>query len=1514
MIDPTIDPVFSNPELQKLLVSFGPSQMTRIANDFQAIDYTYTPVQYRHENDPFTPMDGAEEVKRPGFFDVATSAAILQNFTGRAVFKGDQALQGFYPYRQLTTSSAVPEDPTEFSVDGYFNDKRTRQHLASLKNGVGESLMLNWIAGNYDGIKRESELFAVMGFDVAEAEYRDVAARAEGPAGFLGNLIGASADPAAIVGGAALYRVGGAAVVGFNAAKQTALAAELSRLGVTIYKTDSVATAASKAILAGTAYRTVSETGLHALDPKRTWEETANNFATGVLMDGVLASGLGFLGGRPVVKPTVNVEIKPTFPEPSLGSIDNDVAAAMKKKIDVALSDLMPQRNPLAEAPRPALTTGQPLMPDSNVPVSAKDVLVNYARKLQEDATAQAEQGAARSKAIDEAAKTPSIEQSVAQTVRDVVEGIKPPDDFNAVIEEVLAAKKAAQERNIKTAADELAGRKTVVDPLAADESLPPPGPEGSKTADGGTVTGMAETDVPPPEGPGGGAQQDEGPLGPSGRSTTGYSDYLPDLPADHLTKLFTTLDKYVNNRLFGGVNVTVHAAQFSTNPQVQMLYQKVFRTIFPSKAATLGLIDGRPPLEAIQGMIRKKGLSVQTAASDAFREYVKTSDPTAFNTVMTNHLVGRELWSMSEGGRGLLLKENAWYELLDYLRVARADTIDNLAKRLGPENFARVEARIKVFEDAGQMAQASKEAKVIVGAMEEGFLREIVGQDAMDRLAGQIDPKGMTGNPKLWEAVSNVLDNNLSQLGQIRTDLRPPALYASKTLEAINQRYNLEQTAARLPGDMTLGEFHRFWNAATGKDWTLENMLLHFLEKKAISADEVANPTDVTVNRLRNEWYNRWGGFVSKEALPDVLALNRADGTKMVTTDFRRSLGLHIRMLEMMEAARGLHDYLEEASRWDGRLREQIRVGGNSVEPVNLLHTYNELDANRIFTESFVPQHGFFQELRQWTESALQVIQKHMSDTAIEHATMPDGTPITQAVREREGELITKMFDNVRSRLSLTSNSSSSPSTVRTGRNLFAFTRNLFLSAQGLTNLHDIANGVATIAFSPFKGDIQAAVTGLDVHLRNMKRSGKSMGALLDNMEFVADELRGLVMDRTSMGEYSPQVGMAESLDRGNLPQFTFGDRLASWQEHTAGKVIETLSLGQAVLDTQKSINVFSTIHQLASKEGLIVSLDNALKAVNEGMDITAAMDKHNVPGFWGKQALRYLSGRDINELADLIRADVGKDVSFPRRFGLTSLPGEKEIRVLDLPEHATVPQSTAMEHLAMLANDLATREKTSLPGWGEDILGANNVWKQLASFWFRPTTGIFNRAFMGQANKPIVARLGVMGTMILMAGGIDLIKAFSNGDEAYSRKLDEINNNFHTWLAGRIGWSGSLGWAGEKGLNIFAALTNPQPQTAVMGAPGVREITPAPLSAAGTGFSAVAGLMGLPNGSISQTNSTALWKTVSATGFANDTLTFRLMGRLGRGLGVYGDENNSADIRKYWDDTFGVKGKGKR
>lgn len=48
------------------------------------------------------------------------------------------------------------------------------------------------------------------------------------------------------------------------------------------------------------------------------------------------------------------------------------------------------------------------------------------------------------------------------------------------------------------------------------------------------------------------------------------------------------------------------------------------------------------------------------------------------------------------------------------------------------------------------------------------------------------------------------------------------------------------------------------------------------------------------------------------------------------------------------------------------------------------------------------------------------------------------------------------------------------------------------------------------------------------------------SLGALLDNLAFVAEELRGVVLERTSQGEFDPKVGIGEELDRGNIPQYT--------------------------------------------------------------------------------------------------------------------------------------------------------------------------------------------------------------------------------------------------------------------------------------------------------------------------------------------------------------------------------------
>lgn len=1500
MINPMINPVFSHPSLNKLLQQFDESQVGRIATDFAQIGDRYSPVQYQREFDRFTnPDHRVEEQEKSGLWDVASAAGILDNFTARAIFNLDRYATGALGlYGNETISN-------DFSADKWFAAPENRQYLQGLPGSQGQNIVQNWIRGDYNDLTNVSQFFASVGYDLTEHEYRDIQANADGVTSLVGGLWGAGADPLGMLGGAALVNLGGKAVVAFDLASQAATAAKLSALGVRISKTDSVATAAGKAMLAGTAYSTVTEAGLQALEKDRTWEHSAENMAGNVVFNSVLAGGLGMLAGRNLVKGTTHFQVEAREPVASLADLDAHVGRVMKEKIDATLGNLQ-----VAEPAKttPLLTDGGPPGPNTDVPISGRDLLANYGRKLNSPETAQAKAAAvAPDNGVD-------LIGAMASKVQEVVKGDVAPDEFTKLIDEILSARKEIADAKAKAQLGSKAKAPAAEspDPLAAD----PTAGDGAaftsekKGSDGGDGTG------------GGGAV--DVPDGAGGR-TMGYEDYFPDIGVDkaRMNSILELTDKYLNNRILGH-NVTVNAAQFTTNPQLAMFYQKMFRSIFPSKAATQGLVQGAAPFEAVSGMMRKKGLSVQHDLSDSFRQFIRTTDPGLYTRVITDERIGRELWSALPGAKDLLSKEKAWYEFLDVLRVARATALEQTGdfhlfyKDMTPENidaFRKALVGSPFNPDAPPMELAlffkNEAVKNIFGGEYLKDLGERLGYQALDAAPA-------IARKKLEETLMGVLDKDLGKVGNIRERLRPTTekIARDPKLETMRKDYSLSQTSIGLPDDMSVSEFLAFWNAhkgvGTGPADTQQTMLRYFLDHfKSISKDDLLNPTQATVNRLRNTFYNDMGGFVGKNNLLDVLAIKRADGSPLVKLDARRTIGLHVRAMEQLELAYTLRDYLAEATQWDGRLLEKMRVNATSESPVTMLDTFQELKLNKALRgdidpktgHPFEPDSGFFRELKDWNDKALSTIEGNIKDTAVEYTSDRHGNPLDDQtslpIREREKVLTAKVFQSLRSRLDMATQLST-PESQLIKRNISAFTRNLFLTGQGRTNLQDLGQAIAAVAASPFKGDWHAAWQGFAADLRGAKLQGKDLGPLIDNIEFTAAELREVLLNRTSQGEFDPVLD--EKLD-----SFTKGQKLAAFQDRTAGSVIQTLSMGQAVMETSKSVALFSSLHQVTSKDGLIIKMANALGDIDEGMSVANAFAKHAVPEYYGQQALKYLNAEDIKTVAELIRNDVHREISTPRRFFLDSFIGEKKIKVLDLPEGATSQQRSAMEAVGMLVNDLATREKLSMPGWGDDLLGPNSTSKAILTFWMRPNIAIFNRAFLAQGNKALGARFAVYGSMMTLAGLIDIAKAYSNGEEAMNAKLAELDTDFLGWSAKRAGWAGATGWAGEKGINVALGLINPKPGENASDVL-LRQLTPAPFGALGTAAQAGSGVLKAAAGKATQQDADAIWKVMSASGLANDTLAFRLMGRFGRQIGVYGEDSNSVDIQKFWYDQLGV------
>src|SRR5204862_6908022 len=113
------------------------------------------------------------------------------------------------------------------------------------------------------------------------------------------------------------------------------------------------------------------------------------------------------------------------------------------------------------------------------------------------------------------------------------------------------------------------------------------------------------------------------------------------------------------------------------------------------------------------------------------------------------------------------------------------------------------------------------------------------------------------------------------------------------------------------------------------------------------------------------------------------------------------------------------------------------------------------------------------------------------------------------------------------------------------------------------------------------------------------------------------------------------------------------------------------------------------------------------------------------------------YLAPGEIREAAALIRDDVTKTVSTPRRFYLDKVLGEQQMKVVDLPENATAEQRQALESVGMFINHMMTREKMALPGWMDAVAGGQGFSQLLFSFWMRPGVAVFNRMFYANQLK---------------------------------------------------------------------------------------------------------------------------------------------------------------------------------
>lgn len=996
---------------------------------------------------------------------------------------------------------------------------------------------------------------------------------------------------------------------------------------------------------------------------------------------------------------------------------------------------------------------------------------------------------------------------------------------------------------------------------------------------------------------------------GPS-QPVQGYSDYLFRFPGVNPARskaILDVLDKYGQNGI-APLRPTSSLEQTTSGP-LAMLYNYFVVPRGPSIGLSQGRTGGTQPFEMISELVRGNGNRMQETAAKAFKEFVVEQGAGLQERAILN--TPDALW-VGAKGQALLSKQDAFFNLAGKVYVLAHGTDEAIAKGLPLESIA--EAGLKNFQET-----------------------------APAELAKYLGQLGEADTAKVSKSLQKLYSDTLPTMNQLWID---GALRAGQQNARPVSLALLGDLQARLPegfgsedGNFTLSDFTRLWDtirdgAAAPNQAAADRIAstLEYFQKYSNGIDNVdvqrLVPTHETLGRLKNAYYTQYGGYVPAPFAAKAATLTAENGATLVDFNYLKLLSQTTEGKHLWEGARQLRDLITDASVWDQRLKEYVQdqtkdlqfedapyglpnvAKGGTTDRFNLLAGTN-LQTWKVNNDiPPFPLSGYRQELENWTNEALATVRQNIINQIPEtpEALRPPGSDTSTEWIGVEKNRVNDLVRQLKDRLNIQYASKAQWENTLS-RNVGAFTRGLYLPLAFKNLLPEAFNTIFGTATSAFKGDMLAVVQGALSQLRRDAIKTEDLPFIYNHIEYMNDTLLSTMYKNTT---YLRRV---EDLNRA-VKGFTPGDRTAAWFEGIAQPAIATASGATAVNDFVRSAAFHSTNAQLSLKGGLITRMAKVVDDLDAGVSFQEALTKHNVPLFYGSTMLRDFRPDEIRALNKLVENDTTAGLVTPRRFGLSSLVGDAEVRVLDLPENATIQDKAVLQKLGTYMSYLITKDKQSLPGWTDDLIGGtNNVWKYIGTFWTKPTIAQFNHMFYQAQYKGDVALASGVAGGLLGALTARMLGVYLNGN--IQSELDNARKNWTNYvtqtLVDRAAWAGLLGVGGEKvaAATISGLLPNPS------GRAGRNALIPAPLEAI---WEATQGAFAVPrlglsaafgDGTVPKSNADSLWRLLSAIGFSNDTTAFRLMGQAGRITGVYGEENNATDIKNAYYKLFGVEDK---
>lgn len=1520
------DPVLGNDNFKALLAQIDQEAAQAYIRRYISMTSGYAPPQEPTPSAGVPFMGEVGDAYQPpeasSFGDAFTAAYVSNAILPIKTF---MARHDIFEYQRPlgTNDRDMPGLQFKRNVEPFNLDKFMKDHEGALS----PSIRAAYIEGTFDHITDLEDMLNYAAYFMAEDKYKEDISNAKGVIGTVANLAGSFLAPESLLlaGGTAAVstRVMSSMRAAAGARTAAQITAQTGVKGVQVLKTSSKAGAVAENILAGQLMNVPLEMLYRANDPTRTADETLINFASSAIFDGAFGGVLATFSNQPWLGKTLAF----TKAEPKVDvGVVGEAKSRMKSEVDAIISqgpppevrseiDIVRQYTEEMNAEVARIAAARAEAQKALELQRSVDDMVHAVRDdlTEEEILEMLNSDLGLQQAVTEAGSTEKLQDIYKRYKAEIAQSRTATGDTNSMDERISQAERELELYRSAHEMQEASGvehtEQSRAEQKATEEEM-------QKTIDDLKAQRQG---VEASKGDGGGGVPNEG-QAPKGDDATpsanSYEDY----------RFFN-----VNGRILQaienlGMNLLpfwrpASSLELTHSGPLSMLMHKIFISRVPVVGSLTGTIPTGLPFESVAVMIQAKQHDIDTIMAHAFHQVDRAGRKTA------SRFMPQETW-----GPEAQVKLSVWNDFLDRVRAA-----------YHAENSRHV---VQLIDDADQVSPSIESSVSGKDIVEKGIA--YMGQAEVDLVLQRL---GMAGQQdKLVEIAAELFDTVFSKIDNLRAGITKPTV---ATAMSYSHDFLQQHFSVRLLGDtdnpISLREFVTFWKTITERTDDLADIhaaaadVMSFFKSKHLNISEaqmahaianIDNTTDHATNNLvfmlRDHYMNHFGGFIRSFAHAPAMELRKADGSRLVWTDFSRSTQMMTRTAHMLELANTLYKYLDEAGQWDAALREAadsnhasedvyMESGVNVSRKVGakVKNRYHELravkglldanynaalDAEGLTEVMFTIDFGFFAELRDWNNEVLNLLQRHALQTIAGDPKVRGLDGDKGKAIQKEREMIVNAINHMRYRTGLGSPSQSSFADEAVwSDNLQGIVRNIALVGRGANHIMDIVGTAYATAMSPFKGDFIAMLKGMAMDLSDaQRRNNNDMGAMLESMEFVLENNQNLIIRRYAETEYTQIVDSMHGRNN-DVPIATAskGQKSAAMLSGPFGRSISFWSLGNFGQELSRSMAISASMAQVISKEGILAKMVRAFDDVQTGKhpNWQLAMRANGLDNWWGHWATQMLSEQDVRLVHAMMQADQFKMIKTSKRFWLDKVLGEYQYKVVDGGPDMSIEQRTALENIGNYVNFLSTKEKVAMPGWMDDVLGTNRPIMKLIYMWMRPPAAIFNRLFVGNREKGKMFTVGLGFALTGSAIALDWIKRYSAGQE--HDLYQNIKDHPIEYMAQRMGWVGFFGINGEKLINTYAHMGGRKTGGSAF-LPPVIGI----LDNLITTSKAIASPAEWSKG-----EADAVWRVSASMGIPANTLGAKMLGKLGRSVGIYNEDIDASPVRKYYYDILGVK-----